>query len=85
MDEVDILIVIPARGGSKGIPLKNLAKVGGKTLIERVADIVNQLKIPTKAIVSTDHRGIADEAVRVGLEVPFWRHWLPICNPRAPT
>ena len=69
----DILIVIPARGGSKGIPLKNLAKVGGKTLIERVANVVNKLTIPKKVIVSTDHQAIADEAVRVGLEVPFWR------------
>lgn len=73
MRNQEILVVVPARGGSKGIPLKNLSTVGGESLISLVAKVINQLPMAHKAIVSTDHKDIADEAVRVGLEVPFLR------------
>lgn len=73
MKEKEILIIIPARGGSEGIPLKNLSMVGGKSLIALVGAVVRELPITYRAIVSTDHEAIADEAIRVGLEVPFLR------------
>jgi len=67
------LIVVPARGGSKGIKLKNIATVGGKTLIELVAEVIHSLPVDNRAIVSTDNHDIAREARRVGLAVPFIR------------
>ena len=68
-----ILAVIPARGGSKGIPLKNLIKIHEKTLIEYVAEVVHEFGFFATAVVSTDSLLIADEAKRVGLQVPFMR------------
>ena len=68
-----ILAVVPARGGSKGIKLKNLSKVYGKSLIEWVADCIRSLEIIDKCIVSTDHEGIANESRKVGIDVPFIR------------
>ncbi len=68
-----ILAVVPARGGSKGIPLKNLQKIRGKSLIEHVAAVVQQLPEIDVAMVSTDHDAIAAEAKRCGLAVPFRR------------
>jgi CMP-N,N'-diacetyllegionaminic acid synthase len=68
-----ILIVVPARGGSKGIPLKNLRRVGGQSLVARVGEIVRQVPGIDRAVVSTDHEDIAREAARSGLDVPFRR------------
>jgi YrbI family 3-deoxy-D-manno-octulosonate 8-phosphate phosphatase len=63
------LVVIPARGGSQGVPLKNLADVGGTSLVGRA--IVSALAAPgvTRVVVSTDHPGIAAEARRHGADV----------------
>ena len=68
-----ILAIIPARGGSKGIPLKNMKSVGGIPLIVRVSAIVKQCDIIDKVVVSTDHYEIAELAKRNNLEVPFYR------------
>lgn len=68
-----ILAVVPARGGSKGIPRKNLQKVGGLSLIARAAEIIKSINIIDKAIISTDDLEIAEEAFKNGLEVPFIR------------
>lgn len=68
-----ILAVVPARGGSKGIKLKNLREIGGKSLIRMVAEVISQVGEIDKAVVSTDHEGIAIEAERFGLEAPFRR------------
>jgi len=68
-----LLSIIPARGGSKGIPRKNLAKVNGRPLIEysiKAALDVNQI---TDLIVSTDDKEIADIAKELGAQVPFIR------------
>ena len=62
-----ILAVIPARGGSKGIPLKNLRCVGGRSLVAWAADVVSQCDWIDRAVVSTDHDGIAAEAEAHGL------------------
>jgi CMP-N-acetylneuraminic acid synthetase len=68
-----VLAVVPARGGSKGIPRKNLARVGGKTLIEHAAQVVKALPWLAAAVLSTDDEEIAAEGLRCGLPVPFRR------------
>lgn len=68
-----VLVVVPARGGSKGILRKNLQLVAGVSLVARVANVVKQLPWVDRAILSTDDPEIADEGVRVGLAVPFMR------------
>ena len=72
-DGRSILAVVPARGGSKGIKLKNLLKLGNKTLIEHTANAVRECDFIDIAIASTDHELIKEEAIRVGLKVPFIR------------
>ena len=68
-----ILAVIPARGGSKGITLKNLRKVAGKTLVGWVGHALKNTSLIDRKIVSTDHTEIAQEAKLHQLEVPFMR------------
>ena len=70
---MQVLGVIPARGGSKGIPNKNLALVGGRPLLAYTADAVKQSARLTRAIVSTDDERIAESARSLGLDVPFLR------------
>ena len=68
-----VLVVVPARGGSKGIPLKNLVTLGGRSLIQIVGDFIQTVDCIATSIVSTDHEGIAKAAREAGLEVPFLR------------
>lgn len=68
-----ILTVVPARGGSKGIPLKNLREVGGRSLVARVGDVVRRVPEIDRAVVSTDHEDIAREAEQAGIAAPFRR------------
>jgi CMP-N,N'-diacetyllegionaminic acid synthase len=68
-----ILVVVPARGGSKGVPLKNLRKVQGASLIARTARLIDTLPWVDRAVVSTDHEQIAAEAESFGLDAPFRR------------
>ena len=68
-----VLAVVPARGGSKSIPRKNLAEVGGVSLVGRAAGIAASLPFVDRAIVSTDDAEIAAEARRHGIEAPFLR------------
>lgn len=68
-----VLAVVPARGGSKGIPRKNLCKVGGLSLIGHAARTVSQLAWIDRAVLSTDDTEMAEEGRRHGLEVPFLR------------
>ena len=68
-----VLAVVPARGGSKGIPLKNLREVGGVPLVARVGHLLRELGFVDRAIVSTDHAGIARVAEAAGLAAPFMR------------
>ena len=68
-----ILVVVPARGGSKGIPLKNLRPVAGRPMVSRVGDLVATLDWVDRAVVSTDHLVIAETARDCGLETPFMR------------
>lgn len=68
-----VLGVIPARGGSKGLPQKNLRPVAGRPLLAFTADAVRASRRLTRVVVSTDDRAIADAARALGLEVPFMR------------
>ena len=64
-----ILSIIPARGGSKGIPMKNLVKLNKKPLLEYTVNASLQSKMITKTIVSTDNPKISACALKLGAEV----------------
>lgn len=53
-----VLAVVPARGGSKGIPLKNLKPLGGKTLLARTLELALEIPELAEICVSTDHQQI---------------------------
>ncbi|GII99589.1 YrbI family 3-deoxy-D-manno-octulosonate 8-phosphate phosphatase [Sediminihabitans luteus] len=63
------VVVIPARGGSQGVPLKNLARVGGTSLVGRAVRTALAAPSVGAVVVSTDHDGIAAEARRHGARV----------------
>jgi CMP-N-acetylneuraminic acid synthetase len=71
--ESRILAVCPARGGSKGIPLKNLKPFLGVPLVARVGHLVREIPMVDRAVVSTDHPEIARVAREAGLDAPFFR------------
>ncbi|WP_306318263.1 MULTISPECIES: acylneuraminate cytidylyltransferase [unclassified Streptomyces] len=64
-----VVAVIPARGGSKGIPGKNLAPVAGVSLVGRAVRVCREARAVTRVVVSTDCADIAAEARRHGAEV----------------
>ncbi|WP_328873427.1 N-acylneuraminate cytidylyltransferase [Streptomyces sp. NBC_00287] len=64
-----VLAVIPARGGSKGVPAKNLAPVGGVPLVARAVRECLAARIVTDVVVSTDDQAIAAAARAAGAEV----------------
>jgi len=68
-----ILGVITARGGSKGIPRKNIKLLGGRPLIAYTIDVAKKSKRISHLIVSTDDVEIAEVAKQYGAEVPFMR------------
>lgn len=68
-----VLAVVPARGGSKSIPRKNLCQLGGISLVGRAALACKDLPWIDRAIISTDDREIAAEGKKYGLEIPFMR------------
>jgi len=67
------LVVVPARGGSKGIKLKNLQPLRGIPLVSIVGRVVKRLPWVDRAVVSTDHDDIAAAAEAEGLSAPFRR------------
>jgi CMP-N-acetylneuraminic acid synthetase len=71
--ETTIVAGIFARGGSKGVPGKNLRVVGGQSLIQRAVIQARQARHVTRVLCSTDSQEIADEAARYGAEVPWLR------------
>ena len=68
-----ILGIIPARGGSKGIPGKNTKLLGNKPLISWTIEEALKSDYLDNLIVSTDSHEIADIAIKYGTEVPFLR------------
>lgn len=67
------VVVIPARGGSKGIPHKNIVDLAGKPLIAYTIQAALKSKNSQRVIVSTDDVKIAEVAKSYGAEVPFLR------------
>jgi len=70
---MNVLGVVPARGGSKGIPNKNVTTIAGRPMLAYTADAVRGSRRLTRAVVSTDDEAIARVARELGLEVPFLR------------
>lgn len=69
----DILIIIPARGGSKGIPRKNIKPLNGKPLIYYAIDTARDITTDENICVSTDDLEIKSFVENYGLRVPFLR------------
>ena len=67
------ICLIAARGGSKGVPKKNIKMIGGKPLIAHTIKSSLESKIFSHVIVSTDDNQIAQIAKKYGAEVPFLR------------
>lgn len=72
-DVNSILVIIPARGGSKGIPQKNIKLLAGKPLIYYSIDLARRLAIDNNICVSTDDDQIIKIVEEYGLKVPFKR------------
>jgi CMP-N-acetylneuraminic acid synthetase len=68
-----VLVVVPARGGSQGVKLKNLREVGGVPLVALAGRVASDLDFVDRAVVSTDHAEIARVAEAAGLAAPFMR------------
>jgi CMP-N,N'-diacetyllegionaminic acid synthase len=78
------LAVIPARGGSKGVPGKNIRPLAGKPLIAWTIEQCLSCDLISKTVVSTDDELIADVARQYGAEVPFIRP-KDLANDETPT
>jgi len=68
-----LLGVIPARGGSKGIPGKNIRPLNGIPLVARAVACAQRARCLDHFIVSTDSKDIRDIAIQAGADVPFLR------------
>lgn len=68
-----VLAIIPARGGSKGVPRKNIRLIAGKPLIAWTIQEALKSRYIDRLIVSTDDHEIAEIARKLGCEVPFIR------------
>lgn len=68
-----VLGIVTARGGSKGIPCKNLASLAGKPLLQYTAEAALAAQSLTRVILSTDNPEIAEVGRHCGLVVPFFR------------
>ena len=73
MAKPEVLTIIPARGGSKGIPRKNIRTFAGHPLIAYSIAAALQAETVRRVLVSTDDEEIAEVARRCGAEVPFLR------------
>ena len=67
------LVIIPARGGSKGVPGKNIKPLGGKPLIYYTIDAARQIVKDTDICMSSDSSNIIQVVENYGLNVPFKR------------
>ena len=68
-----VLGLIPARGGSKGVPRKNIKLLGGRPLLQYTAESALAARRLTKVVLSTEDKEIAAVARACGLQVPFMR------------
>lgn len=72
-EKTNCLAIIPARGGSKGLPRKNIRLLAGKPLIVWTIEQAKKSKYSDKVIVSTEDKEIAKISKKYGAEVPFLR------------
>lgn len=68
-----LLILVPARAGSRGVPGKNVKPLGGRPLIEWTARAIRASGVGGRAVLSTEDEGIAQLGRAAGLETPFTR------------
>jgi CMP-N,N'-diacetyllegionaminic acid synthase len=68
-----ILAIIPARSESKGITEKNIRLLNNKPLMAYSIEAAKESEVFDKIIVSTDSQEYAEEAIKLGAEVPFLR------------
>ena len=73
MDKYSTLFLIPARGGSKGIPHKNIRLLNGKPLIYYTLEVAKEIAPPENICVSTDDEYIINSVSDFGIEIPFVR------------
>jgi len=73
MTDKKVLAIIPARGGSKRLPRKNILPLGGKPLLGWTIDAANQCEHIDRVIVSTEDAEIAEVSKKFGCEIPFYR------------
>ena len=73
IDGKTVVAIITARGGSKGVPGKNLREVAGKSLIACTMEQVRDSQLLDRTIISTDDQSIAAAARSAGCDVPFMR------------
>jgi CMP-N,N'-diacetyllegionaminic acid synthase len=71
--ECRVLGLIPARGGSKGVPRKNIRLLGGRPLLEYTAESALAARRLSQVVLSTEDPEVAEVGRRCGLEVPFMR------------
>ena len=70
---MNVVGIIPARGGSKGIPRKNIRRLCGKSLLAYTAEAALQSKVLSRVLLSTEDREIRAVGLKLGLEAPFIR------------
>jgi N-acylneuraminate cytidylyltransferase len=73
IDGLRVLALITARGGSKGLPGKNIRPAGGKPLLAWTVDAAHGSRYCDRLVMSTDDESIAATALAHGCEVPFMR------------
>lgn len=79
-----ILAIIPARGGSKGVPRKNIKELDGKPLITYTIEASKKSKYIDRIVVSTEDKEIAEVSKKYGAEVPYLRP-LQLAQDNSPT
>lgn len=73
VNDKKILAVIPARGGSKGVPRKNIRLLGDKALLAWTVEAARQSRYIDRLIISSDDEEIISVAIETGCEAPFVR------------
>jgi CMP-N,N'-diacetyllegionaminic acid synthase len=68
-----VIAIIPARGGSKRVPRKNLRQINGKSLLDRTIDTAKQSRFIDRIVVSSEDAEIITAAKKAGADVPFVR------------
>lgn len=72
-EKPEVLAIIPARGGSKGLPQKNIRDLCGKPLIAYSIEVALKSKLIDRVVVSTEDEEIAEISKSFGAEIPFLR------------